>query len=351
MSLNWKDFQGVNAAAALELYDRFRADPASVDDATRAFFERVPPPATIGTTRAAREPAAAPTGGACPPAPHLVVGAVNLAQSIRRYGHLAAEIDPLGSRPMGDPALRPETHEVTEADLRSLPASLFDGPVAEGADTMWDVVERLRAIYCSTTGYDIAHIFVPEERKWLSEVIETARYRAPIDPIDPIALLDRLTDVETFEKFLHRTFPGKTRFSIEGLDMLVPILDEVIAEAAEAGIRNILIGMAHRGRLNVMAHVLNKPYAQILAEFKEPVSGRVFREDMAWTGDVKYHAGARRALKGGAEMDLVVSMPPNPSHLEAVDPVVLGMARAAGTSADKPGPGKFDPTCSLPILI
>jgi 2-oxoglutarate dehydrogenase E1 component len=133
--------------------------------------------------------------------------------------------------------------------------------------------------------------------------------------------------------------------------MLVPILDEVIGEAAESGIRNTLIGMAHRGRLNVMAHVLNKPYAQILAEFKEPVSSRSFREDMAWTGDVKYHAGAHRALKGGRALEMVVSMPPNPSHLEAVDPVVEGMARAAGTIVDAPGAPTFDPTRSLPILI
>ncbi len=154
--------------------------------------------------------------------------------------------------------------------------------------------------------------------------MESGRFRSPADPINHVALLDRLTQVEVFERFLHRTFPGKTRFSIEGLDMLVPELDEIIGDAAEFGVRNILIGMAHRGRLNVMAHVLNKPYAQILAEFKDPVSGKAFREDMAWTGDVKYHAGARRALKGGAEMDVVVSMPPNPSHLEAVDPVVVG---------------------------
>ena len=175
-------------------------------------------------------------------------------------------------------------------------------------------------------------------REWLRQAAEAGRFRAPADPINPGALLDRLSQVEAFERFLQRTFPGKTRFSIEGLDMLVPVLDEVIGEAAEFGIRHILIGMAHRGRLNVMAHVLNKPYAQIreavdaqiLAEFKEPVS-RTFREDMAWTGDVKYHAGALRAIRGGAQLDLVVSMPPNPSHLEAVDPVVEGMARAAGT--------------------
>ncbi len=164
-------------------------------------------------------------------------------------------------------------------------------------------------------------------------------------------MLDRLTQVEVFERFLHRTFPGKTRFSIEGLDMLVPVLDEIIGDAAESGIRHILIGMAHRGRLNVMAHVLNKPYAQILAEFKEPILGKAFAEDMSWTGDVKYHAGARRAMKGGAEMDVVVSMPPNPSHLEAVDPVVLGMARAAGTFVDGAGAPRFDPGHSVPILI
>ena len=216
---------------------------------------------------------------------------------------------------------------------------------------MSEVIAALRVLYCSTTGYDYNHVFVPDERRWLRQAAEEGRFRAPADPISPVALLERLTQVEVFERFLQRAFPGKTRFSIEGLDMLVPILDEVIGEAAEAGTRNILIGMAHRGRLNVMAHVLNKPYAQILAEFKEPVSSRSFREDMAWTGDVKYHAGARRAMKGGRAVEVVVSMPPNPSHLEAIDPVVEGMARAAGTVVDTPGAPTFDPTRSLPILI
>src|SRR5262245_2695642 len=317
MSLTWKDFQGINAGAALELYERYRADPQSVDDETRAFFDRsAPPPAFLDTGLPPSETSRAKTpltGDVL--RPHLVVGAVTLAQSIRLYGHLAAEIDPLGSRPMGDPALRPETHGVTEADLKALPATLVNGPCAEGASSMWDVVERLRAIYCSTTGYDIAHIFVPEERLWLNDAIETGRYRAPNDPIDPIALLDRLTDIEVFERFLHRTFPGKTRFSIEGLDMLVPILDEVIGEAAEAGMRQTFIAMAHRGRLNVMAHVLGKPYEQILAEFKDPVRKPHEIEGVKWSGDVKYHLGTSRAIVGGAEVFLMVSMPPNPSHL------------------------------------
>jgi 2-oxoglutarate dehydrogenase E1 component len=335
----WQEFTGLNRGYVLELYDKYRRDPSSVDPDTRALFERWTPPAV---DEARSEAAAAPL--------EKVVGAVNLAESIRRYGHLAARLDPLGLRPpVGDPSLLAATHGVTDDDLRGLPANLVAGPL-DGVTTAYDAIEALRRIYLSTTGYDYAHVFVPEEREWLRQAAEQGRFRAPADPIDPVHLLDRLSQVEAFERFLQRTFPGKTRFSIEGLDMLVPILDEVIAEAGEAGIRNILVGMAHRGRLNVMAHVLGKPYAQILAEFKDPVS-RTFQEDMAWTGDVKYHAGAHRAIRGGAAMDLVVSMPPNPSHLEAVNPIVEGMARAAGTSVDVPGAPKFDPARSVPILI
>jgi 2-oxoglutarate dehydrogenase E1 component len=339
---SWQGFTGVNLGYVLELYDRFRKDPASVDAEARALFERsAPPPA------GAQVETPVPSGASLSKA----VGAVNLAQSIRRYGHLAAQIDPLGTRPQGDPSLVPETHGISDADLRALPANLVSSPLAGDASNMLDVVEAFRRVYCSTSGYDFAHVFVPEERRWLRSAVEQGRFRSPSDPIDPKSILDRLTQVEAFERFLQRTFPGKTRFSIEGLDMLVPILDEVIGDAAEAGIRSILIGMAHRGRLNVMAHVLNKPYAQILAEFKDPVSSKNFREDMAWTGDVKYHAGAHRAIKDGRAMDVLVAMPPNPSHLEAVDPVVEGMARAAGTATGTAGAPEFDPGKSLPILI
>jgi len=335
----WQDFAGLNRGYVLELYEKYRNDPTSVDPETRAIFQQWSPPA---------ESAAVPDGVAY----EKIVGAARLAQSIRRYGHLAANLDPLGLRvPSGDPSLLPETHNVTEEDLRRLPETLISSPVTERASNMAEAIAALRVLYSSTTGYDYNHVFVPEERRWLRRAAEEGRFRAPADPISPVALLDRLTQVEVFERFLQRAFPGKTRFSIEGLDMLVPVLDEVIGEAAEAGTRNILIGMAHRGRLNVMAHVLNKPYAQILAEFKEPISSRSFREDMAWTGDVKYHAGARRAMKGGRAVEVVVSMPPNPSHLEAIDPIVEGMARAAGTVVDSPGAPTFDPMRSLPILI
>jgi 2-oxoglutarate dehydrogenase E1 component len=340
----WQDFSGINRGYVLELFERYRRDPGSVDEATRRYFERWSP--TEEPAQAARVADERRTERT-----DAIVGAVALGESIRRYGHLAAKIDPLGATPPGDPLLLERTHNITDEDLRRLPASIIGGPAAAEATNASEAIAALRRVYCSTTGYDFAHIFVPEEREWLREAVERGRVRAPADPIDPRALLQRLTEVEVFERFLHRTFPGKTRFSIEGLDMLVPLLDEVITEAAEAGIGNAIMGMAHRGRLNVMAHVLGKPYEQILAEFKDPLQSRSFREDMAWSGDVKYHAGASRAHAGGQQVGLVVSMPPNPSHLEAIDPIVEGMVRAAGTRTDQRGAPTFDPSIALPILI
>ena len=335
---SWDDFQGVNRGYALDLYEQYRRDPKSVDDATRKLFEQLPPPP-------ASDEGAASTNDA------RLVGAFNLVQCIRRYGHLGAHIDPLGSEPAGDPLLEASSHRLTDADLRALPSAIVDTPVATGASSMAEVVAHLYQIYCGTTGYDLAHIFVPEERRWLRDAIESRQFQAPADPIDPRGLLERLTDVEAFEKFLHRSFPGKTRFSIEGLDTLVPILDEVIGEAAGAGMGQAFIAMAHRGRLNVMAHVLGKSYEQILAEFKDPVRNSHALEGLQWSGDVKYHLGGSRMIEGGAEVQLVVSMPPNPSHLEAIDPVLEGMARAAGTDSTKPGAPTFNPDAVLPILI
>ncbi|HEY8535063.1 MAG TPA: 2-oxoglutarate dehydrogenase E1 component [Vicinamibacterales bacterium] len=341
----WRAVGGINEGYLIELYERYLADPASVDPATRAAFERYGPPAGLAQAMAAA-PAAAPANL------RAVVGVVNLAECIRRFGHLAARQDPLGSEPIGDPSLEPETHGLTEADLRALPADLVGGPLAASAANAWEAIEALRRVYCSSIGFDLAHIFVPEERDWLRHHIEAGTFRPPKAPIDGVDLLDRITEVETFERFLHRTFPGKTRFSIEGLDMMVPVLDELIADSAHAGVRHVLIGMAHRGRLNVLAHVMQKSYTQILAEFKDALGDQPFREDLGWTGDVKYHAGARaRVREDGSAPEVVITMPPNPSHLEFVNPVVVGMARAACTKADEPGPPAVDRDITLPILI
>src|SRR5579864_1944795 len=148
----WEGFSGLNSGYVLELYDRFRKDPASVDPTTRTMFEQWTPPADV-----AAEPVPAGAGVSL----RAAVGAVNLAQSIRRYGHLAARLDPLGSRPPGDPSLEAHTHGITADDLRRLPASLIASPLADRASTMLEVVDALRRVYCSTIGYDYAHVFVP----------------------------------------------------------------------------------------------------------------------------------------------------------------------------------------------
>src|SRR5258708_20659062 len=321
----WELFQGPNAGYVLELYERYRQNPQSVDEAARQFFEHwTPPEIGIGSGNGTAPAAPIVTG----PPLEKIVAATNYASAIREYGHLMADLDPLGSTPPGDPSVLPENYGLSDDDLRRLPATVVGGPIEQSSATALEAIRALRQIYMSTVGYDYDHIRYPEERAWLREAAESGRFRPPADPIDPIALLDRLTQVEAFEQFLHRIFPGKHRFSIEGVDTMVPIMDDIIVGAAGEGIYYSLLGMAHRGRLNGLAHILMKPYVPILAEFKDPVAGRKFRDDLGWTGDVKYHAGPRRAHLDGAAVDLNVTIAPNPSHLEAVNPVVEGMARA-----------------------
>ncbi len=341
----WDQFSGANAGYVYELFERYQRDPSSVDEATRRAFATWTPaePASPASLASPASPASLGTG----------IAAFNLAESIRRFGHLAADLDPLGFHdPIGDPSLAPQSHGLTSNALKQLPASIVSGPAAAGAANALDAIARLRQIYCSTTGHDYNHVFVPDERVWLRHAVESGQFRPPNDPIDGNELLARITQVETFERFLHRTFPGKTRFSIEGLDMMVPVLDEIVHDAAEGGVQHVMIAMAHRGRLNVLAHILQKPYSQILAEFKDPILANRLRVDLGWMGDVKYHAGARvEARPEGLPKQVIISMPPNPSHLEAVDPVLNGMARAAATSAEAPGAPIVDKGKVLAILI
>jgi 2-oxoglutarate dehydrogenase E1 component len=351
------EFHGPNAAYVLDLYERYQRDPQAVDPATRHFFEGWRPPqldgagidgATNGHVVAPPRPVAAGLDM------EKAASVANLCQAIREYGHLAAHLDPLGTPAPGDPTLSLDYHGLTEEDLHALPASIVGGPVAATARSAWEAVQALRQIYSTSIGHDYDHLRLAEEREWLRQAAEDGRFRPPQMPIDEVALLERLTQVETFEHFLHRSFPGKTRFSIEGLDMLVPMLDEIISCCVGEGIYKILIGMAHRGRLNVLAHVLQKPYRELLLEFKDPSVSDFYSEAgrLGYTGDVKYHAGADRALTQGEEtVDLMIRMAPNPSHLEHVNPVVVGMARAASTLTDEPGPPRIDPGRTVPLLI
>jgi 2-oxoglutarate dehydrogenase E1 component len=345
----WDQFTGANAGYVYELFERYQRDPSSVDEATRRAFATWTPeePSCFRHGVSLEAPSELARSTDWPAA----LAVVSLADSIRRFGHLAARLDPIGFHdPIGDPSLNPQSHGLATEVLERLPASIVSGPVADGAANALEAINRLRHIYCSTSGHDYNHVFVPDERVWLRQAVESGLFRPPTDPIHGVELLQRITSVETFEKFLHRTFPGKTRFSLEGLDMMVPILDEIISDAAAGGVTHVMIAMAHRGRLNVLVHILQKPTSEVLAEFKDPLSPRQWRIDLGWMGDVKYHAGARvETRKGPASVE--ISMPPNPSHLEAVDPVLNGMARAAATSVDTPGPPRVDKGKVLAILI
>jgi 2-oxoglutarate dehydrogenase E1 component len=341
------DFLGPNAGYVVDLYERYLRDPRSVDPRTRSYFEALSPSEVLAE--------AEPAPGVSELTIDTIVGASSLARAIRAYGHLAAQIDPLGTPPPGDPSLELATYGLTENDVARLPAHVIGGPVAVGAANAAVALHRLRAIYCATTGYEFRQVQGAVERTWLQNAVETHRFDEPNEAIDGPRILRELTRIEAFERFLHRTFPGQKRFSIEGLDLLVPMLLEMLGGAAENGAQSAWIGMAHRGRLSVLANVLGKPWREIFAEIgharpAESISPTE-REDLGWTGDVTYHLGARTAYQDGQEVAMLVTLAPNPSHLEFVNPVVEGMCRAADERRDVPGLPVLDESRALVALI
>ena len=349
-------FFGPNLGYVLELYERFREDPASVDERTRSFFEEWGPPKDVSGANGSQNGAAA-TGAAVELDVEKAVGASKHVRHIRDFGHRAARLDPLGSEPPGDPTLDPKFYRITDEDLESLPTLIIGGPVAERTSNAREAVEELRNIYCNTTGYDFGHVTEPEERFWLREAVESGRFFRRSEGERAKRLLMRLTRVDSFEKFLHRAFLGQKRFSVEGVDMVVPMLNRLARSAAHAGTPEMVVGMAHRGRLNILAHVLDKPYKKIFGEFQQPEKGEnpsaAGSPGGGWVGDVKYHLGIRGYHLGDEEADqnVLVNLAPNPSHLEHVDPVVEGMARAAQEKRDAAGEPKRDEENSLPVLI
>src|SRR5262249_33364924 len=303
---------------------------------------------------AAAPPAAAPAEAEPQPVSEELLGAVAAALSLvkahRTHGHLAAHLDPLGSEPPGDPALEPERliPKLTPELMARIPAPLLRLYV-EGS-TLADVYPRLRDIYCGTIAYEIEHISDHEERVWLRQAIESGRYRRPLSAARKERLLGRLSQVEGMERYLRRSFLGQKQFSIEGLDAMVPMLDEAIELVADTGAHEVVIGMAHRGRLNVLAHVVGRPYDVVLREFEgERTIEAVVVSEEGGSGDVKYHLGAEgtRTTPAG---EITVTLTSNPSHLEAVDPVVEGRARAEQTDRST-REGYHDPNVALPILI
>ena len=348
-------FYGPNLGYVLELYERYKEDPDSVDEREREFFENWNPP-RMGTADANGH-APVETSSGTPVSVEKVVGATKFIRHLRDFGHMAAHLDPLGGEPPGDPTLDPGFYRISEEDLRSLPPNLVGGPVAERASNAKEMADELRRLYCETTGYDFGHVHDPEERFWLREAVESERFGGTMPEEDAVRLLKRLTRIDTFEKFLHRTFLGQKRFSVEGNDMVVPMLNSLIRAAADAGTPEVVLGMAHRGRLNVLAHVLQKPYAKIFSEFQQPDRGEsssaADRTGDAWVGDVKYHLGIRGFHLDDEEADqkVLINLAPNPSHLEHVNPVAEGMTRASQEERDVPGEPDLDVEKSFTVLL
>jgi 2-oxoglutarate dehydrogenase E1 component len=356
----WREFFGPNLGYINELYDRFREDPSAVDDATRALFERFgPPPSDDGAGLApAATTASTSSAGAVDVADlQRVLAAAQLVRNIRTYGHLAAKIDPLEDSQPDTHYLEPATYGLSDADLARIPARLIWPEAPADVRDGREAIARLREIYTQSLAYEFEHVHAAEERAWLHQMVESGALRRPLSKEQKRELLRRLTEVEGFERFLHRTFVGQKRFSIEGVDVLVPMLDHLIRCAVEAGARDVMIGMAHRGRLNVLAHVLGKPYGIIFTEFHAAPNKELVPSEGSmginhgWTGDVKYHLGMARAVKEGEEVQVKLTLANNPSHLEVVNPVVEGFTRAAQEERHGAGAPKQNPKRAFAVLV
>ncbi|MBI1723963.1 MAG: multifunctional oxoglutarate decarboxylase/oxoglutarate dehydrogenase thiamine pyrophosphate-binding subunit/dihydrolipoyllysine-residue succinyltransferase subunit, partial [Gemmatimonadetes bacterium] len=307
----------------------------------------VPSSRALAPARAPEGPAPGSRLPASPDDLRHAAAAFALTRAHRIHGHRAARLDPLGSEPTGDPALDPVPLGLTPEVMARIPADVLRVYIP-GARTLADAYPAMQAVYCGTIAYETEHIASHEERVWLRRTIETGAHRAPLSPDGKRRLLSRLTAVDTLERFLHKAYLGQKRFSIEGLDVTVPMLDQLIELAGETGARDVVIGMAHRGRLNVLAHVVNLPYETIFAEFEGGHSGDLVPE--GGTGDVKYHHGAEGTYATLSGRNVTVALVPNPSHLEAVNPVVEGRARAEQTRREGPE-ARHDPSAALPVLL
>src|SRR5690242_14938393 len=277
-----------------------------------------------------------------------VAAAMALVKAFRNFGHMAAHLDPLGSPPPGDPALDPGPLGLTPEIMSRIPADVLR--IYVPGRTLAEAYPRLQETYCGTIAYEVEHIGSHQERLWLRQVIESGEHRKPLAPEERRKLLTRLTTVETLERFLHKAYLGQKRFSIEGLDVLVPMLDQTVELAGGSGARREVFGIAHRARLNVLAHNVGLPYETIFAEFEggRHVEGTLTPE--GGTGDVKYYQCLDGVDLTAAGKPVNITLSPNPSHLEAVNPVVEGRARANQTNRRGKEP-IHDGSVALPVLI
>ncbi|MGG3470072.1 2-oxoglutarate dehydrogenase E1 component [Neobacillus pocheonensis] len=347
------NFLGPNLGYLMDQFEKYKMNPSSVEQDMKVIFEQL--------NEADFIEAGIPVPVLNQYAPQMesekIVAAVKLAENIRTYGHLAANIYPLGNKKRDVTHLELKSHGISEDDLKKLPAEILTKNCPANYHSALEAYEYLKEVYTKSIAFEFDHVHDVGEKNWLIERIENSRFRTNFTREKRMKILKRLVEVEEFEKFLHKTFVGQKRFSIEGLDAMVPLIDEIISEAVVDGAENINIGMAHRGRLNVLAHVLNKPYEMIFAEFQHAPNKELVPSEgsiginFGWTGDVKYHLGLNRELDGEHSVKARVSLANNPSHLEYVGAVVEGFTRAAQDDRTKPGYAEDNSKSALAILI
>ena len=321
------DFISQAEPQAIEsLYQQYRSNPESVDASWRLFFKGF----DLATASYGEDQAS--------PQTLKEFQVINLIHAYRVRGHFFTKTNPVRTRRVYRPDLSLENFGLTAADL----GTVFQAgtEVGIGPATLKDIVDHLELTYCHSIGIEYMSIQDVERQAWVREHIELAN-RPRIGVEDRVQILKKLAQATLFEEFLQKKFVGQKRFSLEGGETLIAALDAVIEEGTKHGVKEVFIGMAHRGRLSTLAHILGKPYEEIFCEFE----GKAYDEEGEFDGDVKYHLGYSRTQKADSGEEVSISLAPNPSHLEAVGPVVEGLSRAR---IDATG---GDESTVLPILI
>ena len=354
-----KPFDSQNAGYAQALYQEFARNPTTVPEEWREFFSLGPSVTTdaglivpeILKEKGSRNDIEVPWSGlnkedTLNQLIPVVARATSFIQAYRDHGHHLSHIDPLGSSPPGHPQLDPSFFGTSMEELEVLPASLIMEDV--GNESLASFLKRLQESYCGAIGYEFEHLEDPSVVRWLWNQVESRVHAQPIGAQEQIRVLQQLTEVEVLEQSLHKSYTGQKRFSIEGTDMLVPMMNLTLEEATRAGAERIVLGMAHRGRLNILAHFVDVEYKEIIREFEGVQSKGAFTVE--GTGDVKYHHGAEgiRTLPDGSSIHITLA--PNPSHLEFVNPVVQGMTRALQYRGNQQE-DEQDTSAVVPILI
>ncbi|WP_397537931.1 2-oxoglutarate dehydrogenase E1 component [Rummeliibacillus pycnus] len=340
----WAAFSGPNLGYVMDMYDLYLTSPEEVDADLVALFEQYGAPVVESIeVSTSVEP-----GNIA-----KILAAVQYADNIRAHGHLAADIYPLNNQTKDSTRIEAATYGLTDQDLVKIPASVLFNDIPVNVHNGLDAINYLKSIYTSKIAYEFNHVVGKDERNWIQSKIESGSLNGKLSSEDKKEILSMLNKVEGFEQFLHKTFVGVKRFSIEGVDALVVLIEEIIKGSEVKGAKDIMIGMAHRGRLNVLTHNVHKSYEMMLADFAHVPSELFIPEDgslevtKGWSNDAKYHLGATYKAQNGTTIKLAY----NPSHLEVVSPVVTGQARAAQDDTSKPGLPGHDASKALAILV